>query len=504
MTDPHTRLASALADRYRLERQLGQGGMATVWLAQDLRHDRKVAVKVLRPSLVAVIGAERFLAEIKTTAGLQHPHILPLHDSGEADGQLFYVMPRIEGESLRDRLEREKQLPIPDAVRIATEIASALDYAHRHGVIHRDIKPENILLHDGQALVADFGIALAVSAAGGSRMTETGLSLGTPHYMSPEQAMGDRSLDARTDVYALGCVLYEMLTGDPPFQGSTAQAIVAKVMTEKPAPIRTFRDTVPEHVEAATLTALAKLPADRFASAAEFAAALREGATGPRGVASAVLPAGAGRGVPPAGRWGAWAGWGVAAALALTTFWLGFLARRAPAAPLARYEIRVAGIRGETQLYTGNAFALSPDGSAVVYVGPAEGRGGARLWVRSRDAFTPRPLAGTEGADAPFFSRDGKWIGSFANGTLFKVPSAAAPRWRRPIPPTGPWSAGPGCPTAPSSSRATRSRCGGSGPRAGRRSQPPARRAGWASCFPLRSPGPTTCSRRSAPTTAPR
>jgi serine/threonine-protein kinase len=203
------RLNTALADRYRIERELGQGGMATVHLARDLRHDRMVALKVMRPELLAVIGAQRFLAEIKTTASLQHPHILPLHDSGEVDGTVFYVMPFVEGESLRDRLERERQLPVDDAVRIAREVAGALDYAHRRGVIHRDIKPENILLHEGQALVADFGIALAVSRiGGGTRMTETGMSLGTPHYMSPEQAMGDRSIDARADIYALGCVLY--------------------------------------------------------------------------------------------------------------------------------------------------------------------------------------------------------------------------------------------------------------------------------------------------------
>ena len=231
-----SRLQVALADRYRIESEIGAGGMATVYLAQDLRHDRRVALKVLRPELAAVIGAERFLAEIKLTANLQHPHILPLFDSGEADCFLFYVMPFVEGESLRDRLNREKQLPVAEAVRIATEVASALDYAHRHGVVHRDIKPENILLHDGRALVADFGIALAASKAGGNRMTETGMSLGTPHYMSPEQAMGEREITARSDVYALGGVLYEMLTGDPPFTGSTAQAIVARVLTETPAP----------------------------------------------------------------------------------------------------------------------------------------------------------------------------------------------------------------------------------------------------------------------------
>ncbi len=239
------RLQSALADRYRLDREVGAGGMATVYLAEDVRHDRRVALKVLRPELAAVIGAERFLAEIKLTANLQHPHILPLFDSGEADGYLFYVMPFIKGETLRDRLNREKQLPVADAVRITTEVASALDYAHRNGVIHRDIKPENILLHDGQALVADFGIALAASKAGGSRMTETGMSLGTPHYMSPEQAMGEREITARSDVYALGAVLYEMLTGDPPFTGSTAQAVVARVVTESPRPLVPQRHTIP-------------------------------------------------------------------------------------------------------------------------------------------------------------------------------------------------------------------------------------------------------------------
>ncbi|MDH5284235.1 MAG: serine/threonine protein kinase, partial [Gemmatimonadota bacterium] len=275
MTDPLPRLSAALADKYRLERELGQGGMATVYLAQDIKHNRRVAVKVLRPELAAVIGAERFLSEITTTANLQHPHILPLFDSGEADGFLFYVMPYVEGETVRDRISREKQLPVDDAVRITTEVAAALDYAHRHGVIHRDIKPENILLHDGSALVADFGIALAVSTAG-SRMTETGMSLGTPHYMSPEQAMGEREITARSDVYALGCVLYEMLTGDPPFTGSTAQAIVARVVTENPRPMVPQRQTIPAHVEAAVLTSLQKLPADRFKTAAEFAEALAD------------------------------------------------------------------------------------------------------------------------------------------------------------------------------------------------------------------------------------
>src|SRR6187399_3341370 len=241
--------------------------MATVYLAEDLKHRRNVAIKVLRPELSAVIGADRFVREIQTIANLQHPHILGLIDSGEVNGTAYYVMPFVEGESLRDRLAREKQLPIADSVRIATEVASALDYAHRHGVIHRDIKPENILLHEGQALVADFGIALALSAAGGTRMTETGMSLGTPHYMSPEQAMGEREITGRSDVYALGCMLYEMLSGDPPFTGSTVQAIVARVMTERPRGLLAQRHTIPPHVEAAVLTALEKLPADRFESA---------------------------------------------------------------------------------------------------------------------------------------------------------------------------------------------------------------------------------------------
>src|SRR5688572_25483514 len=268
------RLAGALADRYRIERELGAGGMATVYLAEDLRHHRKVAVKVLRPELAAVIGADRFLAEIRTTANLQHPHILPLFDSGEVDSLLFYVMPWIDGESLRERLTREKQLPVTDAVRIATEVASALDYAHRHGVVHRDIKPENILLHEGRAVVADFGIALALTQAGGSRLTETGLSLGTPMYMSPEQATGEREINARSDVYSLGAVTYEMLLGEPPFTGPSAQAIVARVLTEEPRPPGAVRRTVPLPVEDAVLAALEKLPADRPATAADFAGRL--------------------------------------------------------------------------------------------------------------------------------------------------------------------------------------------------------------------------------------
>src|SRR5437764_4982200 len=255
-------LGAALADSYRVERELGAGGMATVYLAHDLKHDRDVAIKVLHPDLGAALGSERFLTEIRTTARLQHPHILALLDSGDAGGLLYYVMPLVTGETLRSRLERERLLPIDDAARIAREVADALGYAHGLGVIHRDIKPENILLQNGHAAVADFGIALAVQTAGGARMTQTGLSLGTPQYMSPEQAMGERTIDARSDIYALGAVVYEMLTGDPPFTGSTVQAIVAKVLSERPTPLRMLRDTVPPATEHAVLTALAKLPAD--------------------------------------------------------------------------------------------------------------------------------------------------------------------------------------------------------------------------------------------------
>ena len=274
MSDPITRLNAALEGRYRIESELGQGGMATVYLADDLKHERKVALKVLKPELAAVVGAERFLAEIKTTANLQHPHILPLFDSGEADTFLFYVMPYVEGETLRDRLGREKQLPVDEAVRIASDVAEALHAAHEQGVIHRDIKPANILLSKGRPLVADFGIALAVSAAGGGRLTETGLSMGTPFYMSPEQASADREASAASDVYSLGCVLYEMLVGEPPYVGSSAQAVLAKIlMADAPAPTAA-RTSIPANVDAAIRRALEKLPADRFTGAQEFAKAL--------------------------------------------------------------------------------------------------------------------------------------------------------------------------------------------------------------------------------------
>ena len=387
-SDSADRLAAALADRYAIERELGAGGMATVYLAHDPRHERLVAVKVLRPELAAVIGADRFLSEIRTTANLQHPHILPLFDSGAADGLLYYVMPFIEGESLRDRLSREKQLPITDAVRIASEVAAALDYAHRHGVIHRDIKPENILLHDGRALVADFGIALAASKAG-TRMTETGMSLGTPQYMSPEQAMGERELDARSDVYALGCVTYEMLTGEPPFTGPTAQAIVAKVMTSEPTDIAALRKTVPPHVSEAVQTALQKLPADRFGSARDFAGALGGTPEGRRvrgpDAASASRPQRlrSSHLLP-----------GAVAAAALVTVaagaaWLGREGR--PAVDPVRVGLQFPAAHG---VFARPFPALTgmPDGSGFLYLGRGE-NARTQLWLRRWDRLTTLPFA---------------------------------------------------------------------------------------------------------------
>jgi tRNA A-37 threonylcarbamoyl transferase component Bud32 len=274
MSDLLDRLNAAMEGRYRLVKQIGEGGMATVYLASDLKHQRKVALKVLKPELAAVVGAERFLAEIKTTANLQHPHILPLYDSGEAEAFLYYVMPFVQGATLADRLKAEKQLPVEEAVRIATAVANALDYAHRQGVVHRDIKPANILFQDGQPVVSDFGIALAVGAGGGARLTETGLSLGTPYYMSPEQATGDQQVGPRSDIYSLACVLHEMLTGDPPYPGATAQAVLVQILRGDPVSPAEIRTSVPGNVDAAIRRALERLPADRFADARDFSGAL--------------------------------------------------------------------------------------------------------------------------------------------------------------------------------------------------------------------------------------
>ena len=419
MTTPIASLTTALADRYRIERELGAGGMATVYLAHDLKHDRQVAIKVLRPELAAVIGADRFLAEIRTTANLQHPHILPLFDSGVSDSFLYYVMPLVEGETLRDRLARDKQLPIADAVRIAGEIASALDYAHRHGVIHRDIKPENILLHDGRALVADFGIALAASKAG-SRMTETGMSLGTPAYMSPEQAMGEREISPRSDVYALGCVLYEMLCGEPPFGGPTAQAIVAKVLTEEPRPLLPKRHTIPPYVEEAVLTALEKLPADRFASAAEFASALQgDGSTIRQGGMRV-------RTARPPDRRTALLPWLVAAVLVPAAFVAGAWLWHPGLPPIAGFG-RATKVTWDPGLEISPA--ISPDGKYVAYA--AGNARSTRVYVRQ--VAGGRPIALTSSATAqeagPTWSPDGSRILFLAEGGVFSAPATGgAPR----------------------------------------------------------------------------
>ena len=288
-TDQRDRLNAALAGRYAIERELGSGGMATVYLAHDVKHHRPVAVKVLRPEVAAALGPDRFLREVEIAARLNHPHILALYDSGETNGFLFYVMPYVAGESLRHRLEREKQLPIEEALAITRHIASALGHAHAQHIIHRDVKPENILLYEGEAMVADFGIALAVSAAAGERLTQTGLAVGTPAYMSPEQAVSERALDARSDVYSLGCVLYEMLAGEPPYTGATAQVLIAKRLVDPVPAVRRLRAAVPVGVEQALTKALAKVPADRWASALAFAEALATPA-GPRPPSVAVLP----------------------------------------------------------------------------------------------------------------------------------------------------------------------------------------------------------------------
>ena len=273
--NPIEGLAAALADRYRVSRQLGAGGMATVYLAHDLKHDRDVAIKVMRAELAESVGRERFLREIQMAAKLVHPHILPLFDSGEAGGALYYVMPNVQGHSLRDRMNEVGKVPVGEAVRIAQEVAGALDHAHRHDVVHRDIKPENIMLQDGHALVADFGIGKAVSDAGGESLTQAGMSVGTPAYMSPEQAVGEE-VDGRSDLYSLGCVLYEMLAGEPPFTGPTAQAVIAKRFVQVPAEITALREGVPRPVARALQRALSRTPIDRPGSAAELLAALRE------------------------------------------------------------------------------------------------------------------------------------------------------------------------------------------------------------------------------------
>jgi len=404
-------LRTSLDGRYRVERELGEGGMATVYLAEDVRHRRRVALKVLHPELSAVLGPERFLKEIELTASLQHPHILPLFDSGEASGQLYYVMPFVEGETLRGRLERERQLPIADALQIAREVADALSYAHERGVVHRDIKPENILLQGGHALVADFGIALAVQQAGGQRMTQTGLSLGTPQYMAPEQAMGDKSVDARADIYALGAVAYEMLAGEPPFTGPTAQAIVAKVLTEKPALLARQRDSVPAHVDAAIAQALSKLPADRPSSAREFAGALQNPMFTWGHAAPVATPVTSSRpGTSGLGRAALVGG----AALAVLGIGAGVWVWRTtrPAEPRRLVALMLEVPTANPEL---SRFGVSPDGARFAFA-TAEG-----LVVRDAGQREYRLFPETQDAESPTFSPDGEWIAFQANGHLRKI-----------------------------------------------------------------------------------
>jgi Tol biopolymer transport system component/tRNA A-37 threonylcarbamoyl transferase component Bud32 len=400
----HERLSAALADRYRIERELGEGGMATVYLAEDLKHDRRVAIKVLRPELAAVLGAERFVQEIKTTAQLQHPHILPLHDSGTADGFLFYVMPYIEGETLRDKLDRETQLGIAEAVRITREVADALDYAHRNGIIHRDIKPENVLLHDGRPMIADFGIALAVSAAAGGRMTETGTSIGTPHYMAPEQATADRQITGRADVYSLASVLFEMLAGEPPHTGSTAQAVIMKIIADTPRPVSELRKHVPPNVAAAVMMALEKLPADRFETAKAFADALADPAFHGR-----TAPGQTTHAAPGPSR--TYALLAVALVLVLVAVAFGVIewrAARAPKAPVSRFVTELPGFDPTV----GVSFAISPDGDYIAFNGTDTD---PYLRLRERDQLDAATVPGGENGNAPFFSPDGRML-AYATG----------------------------------------------------------------------------------------
>ncbi|MEO7966465.1 MAG: protein kinase [Gemmatimonadaceae bacterium] len=416
MQDALQRLTEALAGHYRVEREIGAGGMATVYLAYDERHERRVAIKILRPELAVAVGAERFLREIKLTAALQHPHILPLYDSGDANGTVYYVMPFVEGESLRARLDRVTQLSVREALDIARAVASALEYAHRRGIIHRDIKPENILLGVDQhgetpglqALVADFGVAVAMASASTTRLTDSGISVGTPAYMSPEQASAERSLGASSDVYALGVLLYEMLSGEPPFTGPTAQAVVARVLMEPPPPLRLRRPSVSPAIEAAINKALAKVPADRFATAAHFAEALTTDEM-------PVLPAA----VPPLRQRGKLLPWGIAALLAVAL--IVQLVRR-PTTGDAQGIVQSSLLppNGEDFSDRRDFAAISRDGRQLAFV-IQQGTGAPRIWVQRLNEQSGKPLAGTEGASAPFWSPDGGSLAYFANRSLFRV-----------------------------------------------------------------------------------
>ena len=418
LDDVLDRLARALDGAYAVERRIGSGGMATVYLARDVRHGRRVALKVLHAELSAVIGPERFLKEIELTASLQHPNILPLFDSGDADGLLYYVMPYVDGETLRARLERETQLPVDDALRLATETADALAYAHALGVVHRDIKPENILLQGAagaqHALVADFGIALAVQQAGGQRMTQTGLSLGTPQYMAPEQAMGEKAVDARADQYALGAVTYEMLAGEPPFTGPSAQAIIARVLTADPPPLATARRTVPEPVARAVHRALQKLPADRFTDIRAFALALNGGASDSSHDALA-----ASHNARTSTRVGRVLAWLVPAFAAGALIGWAIATRTAGAAAEAPAALAISSLLPPTggSLAQRRSIALTPDGTQLAFVIIGLD-GGRTLWLRRLDEPEAVPLSGTAGADVPFWSPDGRTLGFFSDGYL--------------------------------------------------------------------------------------
>jgi Tol biopolymer transport system component len=410
-------LSAALAGRYEIQREIGRGGMAVVYLARDARHNRNVALKVLNPELGAVLGSERFLAEIQVTANLQHPNLLPLFDSGEANGLLFYVMPYVEGESLRKRLSREKQLPIEEAIRIASSVAHALDYAHRHQVIHRDLKPENILMHEGQPLIADFGIALAVSNAGGARITQTGLSLGTPQYMSPEQATGDRVVDGRADIYSLGAMTYEMLVGDPPHTASTSQAIIAKVLTERPTSVRTIRPNVLPHVDAAIERALEKLAADRYHTAREFADAL-EG----RGLSTSAA-IGTGERVVPGKRrprilrrLREVLAWSLAAALLASLAWQQFQAKPGDEAPVIRANLDMPPGTRVNDVLAGTTIAVSPKGDVIAFI--TTNSAAFRIWIRRINELNAREVSGSAGRNLTF-SPDGRWL-AFTEGNVLK------------------------------------------------------------------------------------
>ena len=426
---PVDRLNVALEGRYIIKRELGGGGMATVYLADDIKHERKVALKVLKPELAAVVGAERFLAEIKTTANLQHPNILPLFESGEVDGFVFYVMPYVEGESLRDKLDRERQLPVEDAVRIATEVADALQAAHEQGVVHRDIKPANILLSRGRPLVADFGIALAVSAAGGSRLTETGLSLGTPHYMSPEQATGDQTVGPATDIYALGCVLYETLVGEPPYTGTTAQAILGRIITAEPVSATETRSSVPANVDGAIRKALEKLPADRFTSAAEFATALTdEGFTYQTRLRTGIATLASGTAVSEvrARPWlRDWRSLGALAVIVLLALW-GMQGRGAPtAAPAVPFRMGLTDFEFYAPPNTGSRLAISRDGSQFAFASWVDLA--SKIFLRPAGQRDFREIPGTEGATAPGFSHDGQWLVFQTEGGISRVEVSGGP-----------------------------------------------------------------------------